>query len=280
MHSHDDAPARALRQELQARASQAVLERVSRDSERKDIFIATVAHELRNMMAPLDAALEILERGQCDPELVRRALPVARRQMRHMCHLVDDLLDIGRIVNNQVLLDRSPMLLQQVLDETMAACEPMFAERQQQVSSRICSEPAWIRGDALRWAQVTTNLLHNACKFTQPGGSIDVSLDVDEDARQAELRVSDNGCGIARGQLETIFGIFRRERRATRGQQPGLGIGLALVRRLVELHGGTIQAESAGPERGATFVVRVPLMARAPRAAASPGIRVGRTLNA
>ncbi|WP_332814007.1 sensor histidine kinase [Ramlibacter sp.] len=278
MHSHDDAPARALRQELQARASQAVLERVSRDNERKDIFIATVAHELRNMMAPLDAALEILERGQSDPDLLRRALPVARRQVRHICHLVDDLLDVGRIVNNQVLLDRSPMLLQQVLDETLAACEPMFAERGQQVGSRICSEPAWIRGDALRWAQVCTNLLHNACKFTQPGGSIHVSLDVDEDAHQAELRVSDNGCGIARGELEAIFGIFRRERRATRGQ-PGLGIGLALVRRLVELHGGTIQAESAGPERGATFVVRVPLMARAPRAAGQ-GIRVGRPLNA
>lgn len=272
MHSHDDAPARALRQELQARASQAVLERVSRDSERKDIFIATVAHELRNMMAPLDAALEILERGQSDPELVRRALPVARRQVRHICHLVDDLLDIGRIVNEQVLLERTPLVLQQLLDETLAACEPMFAERGQQLTTRICPESAWIRGDALRWAQITTNLLHNACKFTPAGGAIHVSLAVDEDGRQAELRVADNGCGIARSELEAIFGIFRRERR-TRAR-PGLGIGLALVRRLVELHGGTIHAESPGPERGATFVVRVPLMARAPRAAMQ-GIRVG-----
>lgn len=277
MHSHDDAPARALRQELQARASQAVLERVSRDSERKDIFIATIAHELRNMMAPLDAALEILDRGQSDPELVRRALPVARRQMRHICQLVDDLLDIGRIVNDQVLLDRTPLLMQQLLEESLSACEPMFDERQQLVTRRICSEPAWIRGDALRWAQVITNLLHNACKFTPPGGSIQVSLEVDEEARQAELRVADSGCGIARGELETIFGIFRRERRV-RGRA-GLGIGLALVRRLVELHGGHIHAESAGPDRGATFVVRVPLMARTPRAAVS-GIRVGPPLDA
>ncbi len=277
MHSHDDAPARALRQELQARASQAVLERVARDSERKDIFIATVAHELRNMMAPLDAALEILERGQLDPELVGRALPVARRQVRHICHLVDDLLDIGRIVNDQVLLDRTPLMLQQLLDETLAACEPMFDERRQQVTTQICADPAWIRGDTLRWAQITTNLLHNACKFTPPGGAIHVSLVVDEDTRQAELRVADNGCGIARGQLEAIFGIFRRERR-TRAH-PGLGLGLALVRRLVELHGGSIHAESPGPDRGATFVVRVPVMARAPRAHVT-GIRVGgRPLN-
>ncbi|WBY02451.1 HAMP domain-containing sensor histidine kinase [Ramlibacter tataouinensis] len=277
MHSDDDAPTQALRQELQARASQAVLERVSRDSERKDIFIATIAHELRNMMAPLDAALEILDRGQANPELLGRALPVARRQVRHICQLVDDLLDVGRIVNDQVLLDRTPLLLQQLLDEGLSACAPLFSERQQQVSTRICSEPAWIRGDALRWAQVITNLLHNAGKFTQPGGSIDVSLQVDDEAHQAELRVADNGCGIARSELEAIFGIFRRERR-TRGR-PGLGIGLALVRRLVELHGGRIHAESAGPDRGATFVVRVPLMARRPRGAAA-GIRAGRTLHA
>ena len=233
----------------------APLSRAARESRRKDQFIATVAHELRNMMAPLDAALEILEQSHGDAETMGRALPVARRQVRHLCHLVDDLLDIGRIVNDQLLLERTVLVLQQIVEETAAACGPMFTARRQQLTLRLERTPARVRGDAVRWAQVVTNLLHNASKFTPPGGFVEVSLRADADGRMAELRVADNGCGIAPSELESIFGIFHRSR-----QRPGLGVGLAVVRRLVELHGGTIHAESAGPDLGAAFVVRVPLL--------------------
>jgi signal transduction histidine kinase len=258
MHS-DDATTETQRNPATAPLQRGHLSRAARESQRKDQFIATVAHELRNMMAPLDSALELLEQGHRDPELVGRALPVARRQVRHLCHLVDDLLDIGRIVNDQLVLERTVLVLQQMVEETAAACGPMFQARHQQLTLRLDPTPAQVRGDAVRWAQIVTNLLHNASKFTPPGGFVEIVLKVDPDGRTAELRVADNGCGIAPSELENIFGIFRRTR-----TRPGLGIGLAVVRRLVELHGGTIHAESAGPNLGAAFVVRVPLLPEAP----------------
>lgn len=237
------------------------ISRLARESQRKDQFIATVAHELRNMMAPLDAALDILEQGRDDPLTVDRALPVARRQVRHLCQLVDDLLDVGRIVNDQLALDRSVLELQQMVEETAAACRPMFAARQQELTLRLDPAAARVRGDAVRWAQIITNLLHNASKFTPAGGFVEISLRRDADGRTAELRVCDNGCGIPPAELESIFGIFHHSR-----DRAGLGIGLAVVRRLVELHGGTIHAESAGPKLGSAFVVRVPLLPEAPPA--------------
>lgn len=250
---HSDAPTETLKSP--GAPERSPLSRAARESRRKDQFIATVAHELRNMMAPLDAALEILEQSHGDAETMGRALPVARRQVRHLCHLVDDLLDIGRIVNDQMQLDRTVLVLQQMVEETAAACGPMFSARRQQLTLRLDPAPAHVRGDAVRWAQIVTNLLHNASKFTPPGGFVEIGLKVDADGRTAELRVADNGCGIAPAELESIFGIFRHSR-----TRPGLGVGLAVVRRLVELHGGTIHAESAGPNLGSAFVLRVPLL--------------------
>jgi signal transduction histidine kinase len=267
---HSDTPADPLQSPESRNAPRPVASRAARESRRKDEFIATVAHELRNMMAPLDAALEILERSQGDPATVGRALPVARRQVRHLSHLVDDLLDVGRIVNDQLQLERTVLVLQQIVEETAAACGPMFAARHQHLTLRIDPAPARVRGDAVRWAQVVTNLLHNASKFTPAGGSVEVTLRADADGRTAELRVADNGCGIDPDDLEPIFGIFHRTR-----SRPGLGVGLAVVRRLVELHGGTIHAESAGPNLGAAFVVRVPLLPEAAPDGPAP-IRINR----
>jgi signal transduction histidine kinase len=238
------------------RAARSSAQQVSQDH-RKDIFIATVAHELRNMIGPLDCALEILDRGRDDPELIERALPVARRQARHMSQLVDELLDIGRMVNDQLVLELQPLHLQQLITESLDASEPMFMRQGQVLSFTGPAEPIWIHGDATRWAQMATNLLHNAAKFTPAGGAIAVSLSANE--REAELRVSDNGCGIEPGELESIFGLFKRAT-GPAGVAAGLGIGLALVRQLVELHGGTVHAESPGPGAGATFVLRVPLL--------------------
>lgn len=261
MHSDDASSTETLDNPHTAAPRTARLSSLARESRRKDEFIATVAHELRNMMAPLDAALEILEHGRDDPLTVDRALPVARRQVKHLCQLVDDLLDVGRIVNDQLALERTVLELQQIVEETAAACRPMFAARHQALTLRLDPTAARVRGDAVRWAQIVTNLLHNASKFTPAGGFAEVSLRRDPDGRTAELRVSDNGCGIAPADLESIFGIFRHSRDCE-----GLGIGLAVVRRLVELHGGTIHAESAGPNLGSAFVVRVPLLPEAPPA--------------
>ena len=235
--------------------------KASLDSRHKDIFIATVAHELRNMIGPLDSALEILDRARGNAEVFDRALPVARRQMRHMTHLVDELLDFGRIVNDQLLLEREPVDFQRLLEEALAASEPMFLKRLQVVSFVRPGESLWIHGDPVRWAQIATNLLHNAAKFTPPGGSVRVELRTVR--RCAELRVTDSGCGIEIDELEAIFGLFKQGGHAN-GAPAGLGIGLALVRKLVELHGGSIHAESDGPGQGATFVVQVPLLRQRP----------------
>ncbi|WP_167772781.1 sensor histidine kinase [Ramlibacter humi] len=267
MHNHHDAQTLDIQQELRTRSAQAALDRAARDSERKDVFIATVAHELRNMMAPLGAALEVIDRSRTDPKLLDRALPVARRQVRHLSHLVEDLLDIGRIVNDQVLIERKPLSLRQVAEDTAAACDPMFGERGQQLLLDLGEDAAWVRGDALRWTQVITNLLHNAAKFTPEGGEVRLQLRAGPKASWCELRVADTGRGLARAELESVFGMFSRGQRSH--QRTGLGIGLALVRRLVELHGGTVHAESSGPDRGTTFVVRVPLLPQAPQPAAA-----------
>jgi signal transduction histidine kinase len=266
MHIRQAHASPSTRREIRACSAEAALDRAARASDRKDVFIATVAHELRNMMAPLDAALEVIDRGRRDEMLLDRALPVARRQVRHLSLLVEDLLDIGRIVNDQVLLERKPLSLRQLAEETAAACDPMFGERGQSLVLDLGGSPAWIRGDALRWTQVLTNLLHNAAKFTPAGGSVTLSLRPRPGTAWCELRVADTGCGLARAELETVFGMFSRGQGARqRGRPgPGLGIGLALVRRLVELHGGTVHAESEGPGRGTTFVVRVPLLPQVP----------------
>ena len=261
MHSDETTSTETLAHPLAAGSRAGRLARLARESRRKDQFIATIAHELRNMMAPLDAALEILEHGRDDPLTVDRALPVARRQVKHLCHLVDDLLDVGRIANDQLALDRTLLELQQIVGETAAACRPMFVARHQELTLRLDPMAAHVRGDAVRWAQIVTNLLHNASKFTPAGGFVDIHLKREPDGRTAELRVRDNGCGIAPSELEAIFGIFRHSH-----DRAGMGIGLAVVRRLVELHGGTIHAESAGPTGGAASVVRVPLIGEAPPA--------------
>ncbi|HYF19027.1 MAG TPA: HAMP domain-containing sensor histidine kinase [Ramlibacter sp.] len=258
MHKGPHPPtADRLQRELRAAARQANTARLESESRRKDRFIATVAHELRNMMAPLHTALELLDRGRDDAVVMDRALPVARRQVKHMCQLVDELLDIGRIASDQLVLHRQPLQLGQVLQEAAEACELMFGQRGQQLQVHLSPSPVWILGDPVRWAQVALNLLHNASKFTPEGGAIRIDLDL-EDRITAVCRVRDSGRGIARGELEAVFELFHREQ--PHGVEPGLGIGLALVRRIVELHGGTIHAESAGPGRGSTFVVRVPML--------------------
>lgn len=154
--------------------------------------------------------------------------------------------------NDPLQLERTALVLQQVVAEAAGTCAAMFRSRRQHLSLAMDSAPARLRGDAVRWAQVVTHLLHNASRFTPPGGYVEIALRVDADARTAELRVVDNGCGMTPGELEAIF-----QRSCTR---PGDATRLALMRRLVELHGGSLRARSAGPNLGATFLARVPLL--------------------
>jgi signal transduction histidine kinase len=229
--------------------------RLLEESERKDVFMATLAHELRNMISPLSCALEILDVGRMDPESMDRALPVARRQVDHMCHLIEDLLDLGRMVKGDIYLNREVLSLRKVAEETVEACAPLFAS--QSLAAQLGDDPLPVLGDSLRLTQVITNLLHNAAKFTPAGGHIRLTASRCGDS--AVLRIHDDGVGIAPDQLEGVFSMFSQETQDARMRQQGLGIGLALVRKLVNLHGGQVTAESEGAGCGSTFTVSLPL---------------------
>lgn len=230
--------------------------RLMEESVRKDVFMATVAHELRNLISPLSCALELLELGCMDPKSVQRVLPVARRQVHHMSHLIDDLLDIARMLKDDVMLEAAPTSLRQVALDTVEACSPLFSS--QLLNADLGSDELTVMGDPLRLTQVLTNLLHNAAKFTPAGGRVDVHAS--RVGEHAVLRVSDTGIGMDPEQLESIFDLFAQETQDPRLRQDGLGIGLALVRKLVQLHGGTVEATSGGCGCGSTFTVRLPIL--------------------
>lgn len=238
-----------------ARAYGGVSARAANDSAKKDAFLAMLGHELRNLLSPLSFALKLLEHGAADPQLFNRALPVAQRQVEHMSYLVDELLDVGRVLNDHLFLECQRIDLRDLMRQTLQACEPWL--QQHAVELDLCSEPLWVEGDSVRLTQVLTNLLHNAAKFTPLGGRIEVAAW--RDGCMAAFRVSDTGAGIAGGELENIFTMFAQERRVRDQSREGLGVGLALVRRLVEVHRGRVLASSEGPGKGAAFTVRLPL---------------------
>lgn len=230
--------------------------RLREESLRKDVFMATLAHELRNLIGGLSCALEVIEQDRVeDSPAKRRVLPMARRQLQHMSRLVSSLLDVGRMVRGEVLMERTRLAMSSLVSETLEACAPMLA--QHVVSVELAREELWVQGDPVRLSQVVTNLLHNAAKFSRPGSGI--SVQVERRGDHALLHVRDAGVGIAPENLEAIFGLFAQESRHAVAGSDGLGIGLALVRRLTELHGGSVHATSGGAGRGAQFTVTLPL---------------------
>lgn len=232
-------------------------DRLIEESRRKDVFIATLAHELRNLICPLSCALDLLEHaGATDPQAWRRVLPVARRQVQHMSHLVNSLLDVGRMVRGEVLMEPTQLAMSSLVSETLEACAPLLSRHV--VHVELATEELWVQGDPVRLSQVLTNLLHNAAKFSPPGAAI--SVQVERAGDQVLLHVRDAGIGIEPEHLESIFGLFMQEPRGVVQGADGLGIGLALVRRLVELHGGQVRATSGGAGRGAQFTVSLPLV--------------------
>lgn len=231
--------------------------RLAKEARQRDLFMATLAHELRNAIAPLGNALEILGSGRASAELVAQTIPMAQRQLRQMTHLVQDLMDVGRIVNDRIELTPQRVSLQSLVEDAVAAFAFCAVQRRQTVAVRMPDEPVWANIDAARMAQVLSNLLGNASKFTPAGARIEVSLSIE--GSQALLSVSDQGIGIAPEDIGSIFDLFRQAEAGKACSGEGLGIGLAVVRKLVELHGGTVTAHSAGTNAGSTFTLRLPL---------------------
>jgi len=225
---------------------------------RKDEFLATLAHELRNPLAPLRNALEILRLRGDDPAVSSKARDMMQRQLGQMVRLVDDLLDVSRITTGKLEVRKERIDLQAVLRNAIETARPFIDAQHHSFEQHFPGEPLMIEADPTRLSQVFSNLLNNAAKYTPPGGRILI-----EAAREhafAVVHVSDNGIGIDADMLPKVFEMFVQADRSLERTQAGLGVGLTLARRLVELHGGTISAMSTGRGQGSVFTVRVPLV--------------------
>ena len=239
-------------------------DRAVRDNRSKDEFLAMLAHELRTPLGAIANAVRVLELAHAEGEPAARAHEVIAEQVGHISQLISDLLDVERVVSGKIRLDRQPLDLAETVRRGVATFT--FGG---QVDRRIeiSTEPLWVEGDAGRLAQVLTNIVANAIKYTPPGGRIRVALHAD--GGDAVLSVEDNGFGISPGLLPAIFDMYVQADRTLDRARGGLGIGLTLVRRLVELHGGTIVASSEGEGRGSRFIVR---MKQIPSAGTSAGL--------
>ncbi|MBL0421957.1 PAS domain-containing protein [Ramlibacter sp. AW1] len=237
-------------------AEQALRETVRR----KDEFLAMLAHELRNPLAPIVAAADLLQLSGLDGSRVRRASGIIGRQVRHLNGLVDDLLDVSRVTRGQVVLEREVLDIGRMIDEALEQVRPMLDERHHQLSVSRSSEATLVRGDAKRVVQVVTNLLTNAAKYTPEGGNLAVS--VTADGQTVEVSVEDDGIGMSPELVERCFDLFVQAERTAERAQGGLGIGLSLVKSLVQLHGGWVRAASRGPGRGSRFTVGLPQVDR------------------
>ena len=245
-------------------------DRAERDSRMKDEFLAMLAHELRNPIGAINSAVQVLEVTHSGGEPETRARGVIVRQVGHLSHLIDDLLDVGRVVSGKIDLHRLPLDLAEAVHRAVSSVTgDAGPDRQIDIST----EPVWVNGDAIRLEQVLTNMLTNAIKYTPAGGRIRVELR--GDGPDAVVTVEDTGVGIPPDLLPHIFDMFIQGDRTLDRARGGLGIGLTLVRRLVELHGGTITAASDGEGHGSRFSVRLPQIAapEAPARIASPDTR-------
>jgi signal transduction histidine kinase len=234
--------------------------------QRKDEFLATLAHELRNPLAPLRNAVAILRVARDKPEMSARALDMMERQLNQMVRLVDDLLDVSRITTGKLGVRKTVVDVRDAVRDAVETVRPFIDTRKHELDLVLPAGDVPAEGDRTRLSQVFANLLHNAAKYTEPGGHIRLTLGIEED--RAVVRVADNGIGLDPRSFASIFDMFVQVDRSLTRTQAGLGVGLTLARRLVALHDGTLTAGSEGVGKGSEFVVRLPL-ASAPVAAAS-----------
>ena len=225
---------------------------------RKDEFLAMVAHELRNPLAPIRTAAQLLKVKELAEVHQVRARDIIERQVEHLVCLIDDLLDVSRITRGVITLRREPVLVGAVVARAVEGIRHAIDARQHDFKIELCDELLAVEGDKTRLVQILGNLLHNAAKFTDTGGRI--VLKVEREGRHVNIRVQDTGAGISKQALPRVFDLFTRVHPKNEPGE-GLGIGLALVRRLVEMHGGTVSASSDGLGHGAEFVVTLPLIA-------------------
>ena len=235
------------------------LEALRETDRRKDEFLAMLGHELRNPLAPIRNGVQLLRLGSERDGLRGQTLDMIDRQAGQLVRLVDDLLDVSRITSGKMALQKSALELSTVMASAVETCRPAIDTARHALVVDLPAESMLVHADFVRLAQVVSNLLNNAVRYTASGGRIE--LRVRREARDAVISVSDNGIGIAPDVLPRLFDMFMQGGRDPRGAQGGLGIGLALAKNLVELHGGTIEARSDGVDRGAQFIVRLPVLA-------------------
>ncbi len=243
------------RLEIALRAQAAALEDLHR---RKDEFLAMLGHELRNPLAPIVSAVQLLALHKNEDDLQHQARTIIQRQVQQLTRLIDDLLDVSRITTGQIRLQQQPLEPNGIVNHAVETIRPLLNERRQALTVSLSPQPMWLYADAARLEQVVINLLGNAVKYTEEGGRI--WLTVAQEGDECVLRVRDTGCGIAPELLPRIFDLFTQAERSPDRSQGGLGVGLALVRGLVEMHGGRVEASSTLGQ-GCEFVVRLPVVA-------------------
>jgi signal transduction histidine kinase/CheY-like chemotaxis protein len=224
---------------------------------RKDEFLATLAHELRNPLAPLSNGLTLLRLAGNDPAIAKNARDIMERQLTQMVRLVDDLIDVSRISTGRLAIKKERIELQAVVRNAVEIVTSFIEKRGHVLQIDLPAQPVWIDADPTRLAQVFSNLLNNAAKYTDQGGNIAFQAELEE--ASVVVRVMDNGIGIPAEMLATVFDMFTQVDKSLERSQAGLGVGLTLARRLVELHGGTLKAQSRGRGQGSCFVIQLPL---------------------
>src|SRR5882757_7049213 len=242
---------------------------------RKDEFLAILTHELRNPLAPLQNGLEIIRQvAMADPTLTL-TMNMMERQMRQLVRLVDDLRDVSGITRGKLQLQRRPVVLKRAVEQALEASRPVLEAHGHHPIVHCRDDRLTVDGDPVRLAQILTNLLSNCAKYTEPGGTI--CLTVERDGDNAVISIADTGIGIPPDYLEDVFEMFSQIRVHQARSRGGLGIGLALVRRLAELHGGSVTAHSLGIGTGSTFTVRLPAIADRAPVTRAPGAAVAAT---
>ena len=249
-----------IERDMARRALQQALDAQTLADRRKDEFLATLAHELRNPIAPIRNAVHVLRHVDATSPLANQSVGIIERQVRLMRRLVDDLLDVNRITRDALRLERRRVALDEVLDTAVESVRPQLDERGIVLEQQRPSQPVWLDADPVRLSQALINLLNNAAKFTARGGRVTLEATTRPDA--LSIHVHDTGIGIEADSRDRIFELFTQGTEGASLRHGGLGIGLSLARRLVEMHGGTLTVDSPGRGQGSTFSVRLPARQR------------------
>lgn len=261
----------AMEREMLLTAERAARREAEQANRAKDEFLAMLGHELRNPLAPIRNAGQILKRSSGDRSRVEQTSAIIERQVEHLARLLDDLLEVSRLTRGLIELEREPVDVADVIDAAVEQCRPLIEARRHRLHRRAIEERALVLGDPVRLVQVLSNLVINSAKYTPEGGEITIALKTE--GEWVDIRVDDTGQGIEAELVPHIFQLFTQARRTPDRAHGGLGLGLAVVKRLVEMHGGTVRAESEGPGRGSSFKVSLPRLLGDSEVTPRPGPR-------